>query len=80
MNPDDALAIVLAALTDVAPEIDTAELDPDASLRDGAEMDSMDFQGFIAAVSDAIGADIPEGDYRHLDGVAKAAAYVAERG
>lgn len=74
-----AYEIVVQALTDVAPEIDPAELDPSASLRDGADLDSMDFLAFVAAVSEALGADIPEADYAELDGIAKAVAYV-ERG
>ena len=80
MNATEARDLVLTALTDVAPEIDPTDLDPGASLRDGADLDSMDFLAFVAAVSEAIGADIPEGDYAQLDGIAKASAYVAGRG
>ena len=71
--------IVVAALADVAPELEVDDLDPQASLRDGADLDSMDFLAFVAAVSEAIGADIPENEYPQLDGLAKAAAYVALR-
>jgi acyl carrier protein len=71
--------IVTNALADVAPELEVAELDPEASLRDGADLDSMDFLAFVAAISEAIGADIPEADYPQLDGLAKAEAYVAGR-
>jgi acyl carrier protein len=80
MNEAQARAVVVAALTDVAPELDADGIDPQASLRDGADLDSMDFQAFVAAVAEAIGADIPEADYRQLDGLAKAADYVAAHG
>lgn len=80
MNETEAYHLVVQALTDVAPELDPAELDPAASLRDGADLDSMDFLAFAAAVSEAIGADIPEDDYTELDGLAKATAYVQRRG
>ena len=80
MNDNDARDLVLQALLDVAPEFDGETLDEDASLRDGADLDSMDFLAFVAALSEAIGADIPEADYPQLDGIARAAAYVAERG
>ncbi len=80
MNEPAARGLVEKALTDVAPEIDPGDIDPDASLRDGADLDSMDFVAFIAAVSEAIGADIPEADYADLDGIAKATSYVAARG
>ena len=79
MNTREAREIVVTALTDVAPEIDPSDLEPRASLRDGADLDSMDFLAFIAAVSEAIGTDIPEAEYPRLDGVAKAITYVAER-
>mgnify|MGYP000045944738 CR=1 FL=1 len=79
MNDQDARDLVLQTLLDVAPELDGETLDEDASLRDGADLDSMDFLAFVAAIADAIGADIPESDYPRLDGIAKAAGYVAER-
>lgn len=80
MNQTQARAVVVEALADVAPEIDPEEFDPDTSLRDGADLDSMDFLAFVAAVSEAIGSDIPEDDYGQLDGLDKATAYVAARG
>ena len=56
-----------------------ADLDPDASLRDGAQLDSMDFLAFVAALSSAIATDIPEDDYAHLDGIDTAIAYLDQR-
>lgn len=80
MKDNDARDLVLQALMDVAPEFDGETLDENASLRDGADLDSMDFLAFVAAIADAIGADIPESDYPQLDGIAKAVEYVAARG
>lgn len=80
MNQAAAREIVVTALTDVAPELEPDDLDTAASLRDGADLDSMDFLAFVAAVSEAIGSDIPEDDYGQLDGLDKAIAYVAGRG
>jgi acyl carrier protein len=79
VKDDDARDLVLQALMDVAPEFDGETLDENASLRDGADLDSMDFLAFVAAIADAIGADIPESDYPELDGIAKAVQYVASR-
>ncbi len=76
MNDNDARDLVLQALMDVAPEFDGETLDENASLRDGADLDSMDFLAFVAAIADAIGADIPESDYPELDGINKAVEYV----
>jgi acyl carrier protein len=78
MNETQARETVLAALADVAPEIDGEGLDPQTSLRNGADLDSMDFLAYVAAVSDAIAADIPEDDYDRMDTVSGAVAYLLE--
>lgn len=80
MNSSEARETVVSALTEVAPEIDVEALTDEQSLRDGAELDSMDFLAFVAAISEAIGADIPEADYPALDGLGKATTFVADRG
>ncbi len=77
MNETQARALVVAALADVAPEIDPDEFDPETSLRDGADLDSMDFLAYVAGVSEAMGVDIPEHDYAQLDTLNLAIAYVA---
>ena len=79
MNETAARDVVIAALTDVAPEIDPDTLDPDMSLRNGADLDSMDFLAYVSGVSEAIDADIPEDDYGQLDTINTAVAYVASR-
>ena len=79
MNKTAARDVVIAALTDVAPEIDPDTLDPDMSLRNGADLDSMDFLAYVSGVSEAIEADIPEDDYPQLDTVNAAIAYLASR-
>lgn len=48
------------------------------SLRNGADLDSMDFLAYVAAVSETVGRDIPEDDYDRMDTVAGAVAYLLE--
>ena len=79
MNPTEARDLVLSALADVAPEIETGSLDPDTSLRNGADLDSMDFLAYVSAVAEAIEADVPEDDYEQLDTVNAAVAYLVAR-
>lgn len=79
MNETQARELVLTAIADVAPEIDTDTVDPDTSLRDGADLDSMDFLAYISTVSETIGVDVPEDDYERLDTVNDAVAYVVEK-
>jgi acyl carrier protein len=80
MNETQARELVLSALADVAPGIDPDEFDPGTSLRDGADLDSMDFLAYVSAVSEAIDADIPEDDYDQLDSVDAAVTYLVARG
>ncbi|MCB9430179.1 MAG: acyl carrier protein [Actinobacteria bacterium] len=79
MNDTQARELVLTALADVAPEIDTGTFDPETSLRDGAELDSMDFLAYVSGVSEALALDVPEDDYDRLDTVNSAIAYVVEK-
>jgi acyl carrier protein len=63
----------------VAPEVDLDALDPTTSLREQADLDSMDFLEVVALLADALKADIPEDDYDQLDSVDTAVAYLAAR-
>ena len=80
MRHEEARRLVVDTLMDIAPDLEESELDAAASLRDGAELDSMDFVAFIAALSEAIGRDIPEDDYSRLDGIDAAVTYLTGGG
>ncbi len=79
MNTDRARHVLFGAVGLVAPEVEVERLDPTTSLRDQADLDSMDFLELIALLADALHADIPEDDYGKLDTVDSAVAYLAER-
>lgn len=79
MNTERARAVLIEAVGGVAPEVDVEALDPAASLRDQAELDSVDFLEVVAALAREVGADIPEDDYAQLDTVDTAVAYLAPR-
>ncbi len=78
MTKDEIKAAVLQALIAVAPEIDEASLEPDKSLRDQLDVDSMDFLNYIIALHERLKIDIPEADYAKLSTLDGAIAYVAE--
>jgi len=66
MNRADLQATVLRALASVAPEADTAALDPKKPIREELDIDSMDFLNFVVALHAALGVDVPERDYAKL--------------
>lgn len=57
---------VLETLSDVAPEIDTAEIGPETDLRNDLDLDSMDFLNFVIGLSQKLQVEIPEADYPKL--------------
>jgi acyl carrier protein len=70
-TPAAARAVVADVLAEIAPEVDLAEVPPDADLREEADLDSMDFLSLVAGVHERTGIDVPEADYaavRSLDG------------
>jgi acyl carrier protein len=77
MTRDEIRTAVLRALSDVAPEIDPAQIRPDISLRDQIDIDSMDFLNFLIAVHKATGIEIPESDYPKLATLDGCVDYVA---
>ena len=67
---------VLAALADVAPEMDAAALDPRARFREQLDIDSMDFLNFVVGIHKRTGIEIPESDYGRLATLADAVGYL----
>jgi acyl carrier protein len=79
VNTEQLKTVVLAALGDVAPELDAATLDPKRDLRDQLDLDSMDFLNFVVGLHKALGVDIPEADYRKLGTLEACVAYLAAK-
>jgi acyl carrier protein len=79
VNTDQTRAAILDALSNVAPELDPASLDPRQDLRNQLDLDSMDFLNFVVGLHKAFGIDIPEADYRKLATLEGCVAYVATK-
>lgn len=62
----DLRAAVLELLAHVAPETDPAGVDPDASIQEQLDIDSIDFLNFIMSVHERTGIDVPERDYTKI--------------
>jgi acyl carrier protein len=79
MTNDEIRAKVVAALAAAVPELEPAELAPDANLREALDIDSMDFLNFTIGLHKAFGVEIPEADYRSLATIDACVAYLAGR-
>jgi acyl carrier protein len=77
VTEDEIRSVVLRALGEIAPEADAARIDPDASLRDQLDLDSMDVLNLMIALHEALHVDIPETDYAKLATLNGAVAYLA---
>jgi acyl carrier protein len=66
MTRDEIRAAVLRHLGNIAPEADLEHLQPDVSLRDQLDLDSMDILNFVIALHKEFHVDIPEKDYTKL--------------
>lgn len=68
--------LLLSALHEIVPEVDLNTLDPEVSLRDELDIDSMDFFRFMVKLHEKLDIDIPESDYRKLSTLKKCIEYL----
>ena len=63
MKPAEALAVILSVLADIAPEVDSDEIDPGMDLTEQLDLDSMDYLNWMLGINQETGIEIPERDY-----------------
>lgn len=80
MNEQEARAAVLAAINEVAPDVDTEGLDTSSRLRQDLELDSLDFLRLLEVLAQSTGVSTPEDDYAGLTSVQRLVDYIAARG
>ena len=66
-------------LGQVAPEVDTADVDEAEDLREQLDLDSMDILNLAIGLFEATGVEVPEGDYGAIVTVQGAVEYLAAR-
>lgn len=66
MTSDDALDLVRTVIGQIAPEADLGDVEPDETLQEALDMDSIDFLNFVIGLHDRTGLEIPERDYPEL--------------
>jgi acyl carrier protein len=75
VSTTDIRAAIKEELSNIAPEMDLAAIDPSADLREALDIDSMDFLNFITAMHRRLGVNVPEVDYPKLFTLDGAVAY-----
>lgn len=74
---------IVAAILEVAADLDATELDElaaDADFRDELDLDSMDFLNVLVALKATTGVEIPEADYPRVRSLAGLEAYLRAHG
>ena len=79
MNKDELRRVVLETLTDIAPEVDPAEIKDAVRLRHQVDLDSMDWLRFLAALEKKLAVTVPEADYKKLGTLNDVVGYLATR-
>lgn len=78
MNEQQLREVVIGALTEVAPDVDPAKIDPATDIAEQFDIDSMDFLNVIVAINERTGIEIPERDYPKFSTLDDAVAYLGE--
>jgi len=79
MSMDKIHEAIICSLNNVAPNVDTAALDPGKAFRDQFDFDSIDQLNFVLALQQALSVEIPELDYPQLAGLRAATDYLSAR-
>jgi acyl carrier protein len=79
LSREDALQMVTDALHRIAPEIDLAASDHTAPLQDELDLDSMDLLALVTALSERLGAPIPDRDTAELTSVDALVTYLVTK-
>jgi acyl carrier protein len=77
MTKDELKALILAEISNIAPEVDTGALDPKADIREALDFDSMDVMNLVIALHQKLSVDIPDSDAIKLVTLDGAIAYLA---
>lgn len=79
MTEADIRHLACELLSDIAPDTDPSALPGDKDVREGLDIDSMDFLNFVIALTKRTRIAIPEEEYPKLVTLDGIVAYVAEK-
>lgn len=69
---------LLEILHHIAPDVDPSEVDRARPMADQLDLDSMDYQNFLAAIAKRYEIEIPETDVPRLQAIDDLVAYVED--
>ena len=76
MDSDKVKQIVLDIISEIAPDEDLSDVQPDKRLRDQLDLDSMDFLDIVMELRKQHGIEVPEDDYMRLESLDSCAEYL----
>ena len=79
MTENEIKDAVIEVLSKVAPDAETAAIDPRVNFRDQFDFDSMDFLTFGLGLEQRLGIEIPETEYPKLSSLSGCVAYLGKR-
>ncbi|MEP1329913.1 acyl carrier protein [Pseudophaeobacter sp.] len=79
MNTDELERILTEELYRIAPDIDLAEIDRSADLREEFDIDSMDFLTLVTALGHRFELEMPEADYPKMQSFNAILAYLKSK-
>ena len=79
MTKEDIKKVVLDIISEIAPDEDLSNVQPDVRLRDQLDLDSMDFLDIVMELRKQHGIEVPEEDYQKLASLDSCADYLTPK-
>ncbi|EST36463.1 acyl carrier protein [Streptomyces roseochromogenus] len=75
----EAMSVIKESITQIVPDADFAQVEPDDKFRDVLELDSLDFLSLVQLLSERTGIRIDEEDYPELTTLSGATRFLVDR-
>jgi acyl carrier protein len=75
-SAEDLQQTIFEVLSQIAPEADPEDLEPNEDIREALDIDSFDFLNFLIGLNEQLGVDIPEADYGQLNTLDELVGYL----
>ncbi|MEX0326004.1 MAG: acyl carrier protein [Puniceicoccaceae bacterium] len=79
MTKEDCKKVVLDIISEIAPDEDLSDVQPDVRLRDQLDLDSMDFLDIVMELRKQFGIEVPEEEYQQLASLDSCADYLTPK-